>query len=306
MDNNSTDSDRYSNPNGATKGNEMADSTAVSNNRMAVDPNNSGSCDRGNSSELIQSMSLRDINLLLKKGSKHGRNAEFQRLPESDDESGQSQIRSSGVSVQGTERRVGCLYEIETGSPVHDRGSESQERLALVKDKENAAPGHQGKKHSEDRKRSSVGNGRRSKGTERGRTSPAPAGAVEPISFGEAANKFLKWRKELIGKETEKGWKKNSRNIWEFSWDAPAYNIQGQFIGVLKISYADQNPMGRSREARMIASKTWQYYEAGWLWATFRNRRIWLGKATPEGSESVRDGKIVNGHDGRKHFFIAI
>ena len=135
-------------------------------------------------------------------------------------------------------------------------------------------------------------------------TEPNSKGLVDKITFATAAERLLGWRKTLAGSEKDNGWIKNSRGIWEFSWDAPCYDLDGRFIGMLKIYYADQNPRGRSREARLVSSGKWKQMDVGWMWTIFRGRRIWLAKATPDGSSTVTNGSIVLGKDGKRHFFI--
>ncbi len=229
------------------------------------------------------------------------------RIHETNDETRRQTIRSDCPAIRGTEERVGRMPANAKGSKYDNRRSTSTKGSSLGTDQTGTGPSRQREGNAKDRGRNTLGNNRHTEGTvtvSSGTTDAARGIAKNRLGFDTATDRLLKWRQSIIGSEDKHGWARNSRGMWEFSWDAPCYNLNGQFVGILKIYYADQNPKGRSYEARMVSSKKWKETDAGWLWTIFGGQRIWLGKATPSITKSVHDGYIIDGKDGKEHIFL--
>lgn len=104
---------------------------------------------------------------------------------------------------------------------------------------------------------------------------------------------------DLKGKDTIFNYHWNSRGSREATFVLPTKFVDdsgGQTdLGNLTFYYADQNPNGKSREARMVRLGKWKKYDVGWLWTVINGTRVWLAKISPEGAEMITRGFIDKG-----------
>jgi predicted kinase len=215
------------------------------------------------------------------------------------DENVRGKTADHSESQRCSEEGMGSLPSDDQGSRTDCSRSRSKKRSALGTDKKSSRTrGRQ--EYTQSGGWPSLGNNRQ-EGTLTPAESSAAVGLIQSprLNFGEVAEKFLRWRRTFIGDEDQHGWIKNRHDIWEFSWDAPCYDMVGRFIGVLKIFYSDQNPKGKDFDK-------WQTHDVGGLYVQFRGRKIWLGKANPDGNESVRTGYITEAKNGIRHIFVQI
>jgi hypothetical protein len=91
--------------------------------------------------------------------------------------------------------------------------------------------------------------------------------------YNPLLNGFCKIGKEVIGKRMH--------------IPATIQTPKGIKLTKVEMVYADQNPDGTSREAKMVRTGTWKPHEVGWLWINLGSRRIWLAKTSPDGSQEV-------------------
>lgn len=101
---------------------------------------------------------------------------------------------------------------------------------------------------------------------------------------------------DLAGKTPMFRWFWNSRRVREtklvFNTKIVRSDGSRTDIGKVTYHYADQNPMGRSKEARIVAVGRWHRWDVGWLWTVLNGNRVWLAKVSPEGSEDINKGYI--------------
>jgi hypothetical protein len=89
------------------------------------------------------------------------------------------------------------------------------------------------------------------------------------------------------------GFKLNSRNVPECQLKADVKITIKDAI----LHYADQNPNGRSNEAKLVRAGIFQSHEVGWLWTDtpreiLGHSRIWLGKITPKETTPLAQGNF--------------
>lgn len=111
------------------------------------------------------------------------------------------------------------------------------------------------------------------------------------ISFAEAVRRV---HSQLLlgiksGDPSKLGFHKNTRGCWEKIFECSTYDPKER-IGKLRFYFAEQNPNGRSNEAKAVKSGKYQPYEIGWLWTYVNGSRKWIAKSTPEGCEGISDG----------------
>lgn len=104
------------------------------------------------------------------------------------------------------------------------------------------------------------------------------------MNFGELTKKLFDVRIANLGHPWLGKFYKNSRNCWQADIVRKGIiSSPGKTrVKSITLSYADQNPNGKSWEAEMVRKGIWKAPSVGWLWTFIDGKRVWLGNISPK------------------------